>query len=127
MASEPGRQRRRFSRVAFHAPAELEVSGRKLEGEALDLSLKGALIALPPESPGNPGDSCNLAVQRGLGEVVVRMTGTIIHRNEGRVGIRCDEIDLESIEHLRRLVELNLGDDELLQRELAALVSDRDP
>ena len=32
-----------------------------------------------------------------------------------------DHIDLESISHLRRLVELNLGDSSLLERELAAL------
>jgi len=30
-------------------------------------------------------------------------------------------IDLDSISHLRRLVELNLGDEALLERELAAL------
>ncbi|MEZ1338698.1 cyclic di-GMP-binding protein MapZ, partial [Enterobacter hormaechei] len=32
----------------------------------------------------------------------------------------------DSISHLRRLVELNLGDEELLERELALLVSAHD-
>jgi hypothetical protein len=34
----------------------------------------------------------------------------------------CKEIDLDSISHLRRLIELNLGDQEELERELGALL-----
>jgi hypothetical protein len=30
------------------------------------------------------------------------------------------------VEHLRRLVEVNLGDEDVLHRELAALVAERD-
>ena len=37
------------------------------------------------------------------------------------LGLRCVDIDLDSITHLRRLVELNLGETELLERELSAL------
>ena len=37
------------------------------------------------------------------------------------VGMVCRHIDVDSISHLRRLVELNLGDEALLERELAAL------
>ena len=40
------------------------------------------------------------------------------------VGVRdAGHIGLESIEHLRRLIELNLGDPEELERELGALIS----
>ena len=37
------------------------------------------------------------------------------------IGFVCRHIDVDSISHLRRLVELNLGDEALLERELAAL------
>jgi hypothetical protein len=37
------------------------------------------------------------------------------------VGLHCRHIDIESLAHLRRLIELNLGDPALLERELAAL------
>jgi hypothetical protein len=53
------------------------------------------------------------------------MAGEVVHREWTLVGVRCVEIDLESISHLRRLVELNLGDAELLHRELSALVRPR--
>jgi hypothetical protein len=38
--------------------------------------------------------------------------------------LRCDSIDLDSITHLRRLVELNAGDPRELDRELAILIRD---
>ena len=40
---------------------------------------------------------------------------------QDHLGFVCRHIDLDSISHLRRLVELNLGDESLLERELAAL------
>jgi hypothetical protein len=53
------------------------------------------------------------------------MTGEIAHREGRQVGVRCLEIDLDSISHLRRLVELNVGDEAILHRELGALVRSR--
>jgi hypothetical protein len=50
------------------------------------------------------------------------MDGTVAHRERTRIGIRWHAIDLESIAHLRRLVELNLGGD--VRGELAALIGD---
>jgi hypothetical protein len=38
-----------------------------------------------------------------------------------RIGYRWEKIDLDSFSQLKRLVELNLGDPELLNRELSAL------
>jgi hypothetical protein len=48
----------------------------------------------------------------------VRLT----HDDHGHLGFVCEHIDLESIAHLRRLVELNLADHNELERELAALI-----
>ena len=43
------------------------------------------------------------------------------HAEAGRIGFRIEHIDMDSVAHLRRLVELNLGDPDLLKRDLAAL------
>lgn len=50
------------------------------------------------------------------------MLVTLAHQKDGLLGLQCREIDLDSITHLRRLIELNLGSSELLERELGALV-----
>jgi hypothetical protein len=36
-------------------------------------------------------------------------------------GFKCEHIDIDSISQLRRLVELNLGDSQMLERDLLAL------
>ncbi len=54
-------------------------------------------------------------------ETAITMSVNWRHNNKGQVGFECVHIDIDSISHLRRLVELNLGDDTLLERELAAL------
>ena len=47
-----------------------------------------------------------------------------MHVDGANVGLRCDNIDLDSITHLRRLVELNVGDHNILERDLASLIND---
>jgi hypothetical protein len=118
-------ERRRFSRIAFHRPAELEVKGKPTGCDLLDVSLKGALVEVPAGFADEVGTGCSLSIHLDAGDATIRMEGEIAHRQGEFVGVRCDEIDLESIAHLRRLVELNLGDDEVLHRELAALVAER--
>ena len=52
----------------------------------------------------------------------VQMQVRLTHDNHGQLGFVCEHIDLDSISHLRRLIELNLGDQEELERELGALL-----
>ena len=54
----------------------------------------------------------------------ISMWGTVVHIDDQQIGLRCDSIDLDSITHLRRLVELNSGDPAELEREISALISD---
>ena len=48
-----------------------------------------------------------------------------MHVEGHHVGLRCESIDLDSITHLRRLVEMNSGDSTILDREFASLVRER--
>lgn len=120
-------QRRRFNRVQFHEGASLLLADRRFACEVRDLSLKGALLACPGASSARRGDSCELILALDGGEVVA-MKGEIAHvattADNVQVGLVCREIDIDSITHLRRLLELNLGDAELLEREFAALQHD---
>lgn len=125
MRPSSGDERRRFSRISFHRPSELEVAGARASCEVLDLSLRGALVEAPPGFEPPSGAPCELLVRLDSGESRIRMAGEVAHREGRQVGVRCLEIDLDSISHLRRLVELNLGDEELLHRELGALVRSR--
>jgi hypothetical protein len=120
-------ERRQFWRASFHAPAQLSLPDAVLEAELLDISLKGALLELPAGSAVAPGQRCRLRLALGDVDVdaAIVMETTVAHVHRGRtVGLRCDAIDVDSITHLRRLVQLNAGDPALLERELSALLKD---
>ena len=121
----PADERRRFSRISFHRPAELDVRTARAACELLDVSLKGALVEAPPSFGADVGQACTLTIRLDAGDATIQMEGDIVHRQGRQLGVRCKEIDLDSIAHLRRLVELNVGDEELLHRELSALVGKR--
>ncbi len=116
-------QRRHYSRIGFHGRAQLLYEAQELPCEVLDLSLKGALISAANADEVGVGQRCLLELELNGGEAVVRMEGEIAHREADRIGLVCREIDLDSITHLRRLLELNLGDAELLNREFSAMIS----
>jgi hypothetical protein len=56
------------------------------------------------------------------GETEIRLQATVVHHQGERYGLVCQELDLDSATHLRRLLELNLGDESLLQREIGLLL-----
>jgi hypothetical protein len=115
---------RRFSRITFHTPALLDLPSGRVACQLQDISLKGALVEAEGKSV-KAGQTCTLVVQLDASDTVIRMDGEIAHVEGSRIGVKADEMDLDSIGHLRRLVELNLGDDALLHRELAALIEER--
>lgn len=117
--------RRQFWRAHFHSPVLLAMQGQVSEADLYDISLKGALVKVPADWAGKSGDHCQLRLNLAAG-MTISMGTTVTHVEGRRIGLRCDNIDLDSITHLRRLVELNAGDPDLLDRELSALVHEAD-
>lgn len=117
-------ERRHFSRIQFLSHAYLTTAGGGRHiGEIRDLSLKGALVAMPTGWQGRSGEGCRLDIPLNHSDTVVTLEGHLAHVDGALAGVRCESIDLDSISHLRRLVELNLGDSELLDRELSSLIA----
>ena len=116
--------RRQFSRIIFKAEARVHAEGKEFSVEILDISLKGALFR--PEKPVSIPAGTPAILQMRLDEMgtLIRMEGPITHARQDQFGLACHEIDLDSITHLRRLVELNLGDSSLLERELQHLLAE---
>lgn len=117
-------ERRKHSRIAFHAQATLVFPEKTIETVVLDLSLKGALVRLPAGSTAKDQAICKLHVHLNETQTEINMEARVVHVEGRYAGLRCLAIDLDSVTHLRRLVELNLGDPALLERELSALIGD---
>lgn len=119
------KERRHFWRAHFHSPVQLVRQGQLTEADLLDISLRGALVNVPAGWTGKIGDKYQLRLNLGA-EAVIGMQATVTHVDGRRIGLHCDKIDLDSVTHLRRLVELNAGDPDILDRELGALLQEND-
>ncbi len=115
-------ERRHFWRSVFHSPVLLRHDGGEQQARLLDLSLKGALLQVGPLWQGAMAQPCELQLDLGT-DVQISMRGAIAFVDGTHVGLRCDNIDLESIIHLRRLLELNAGTEYSLDRDLANLLA----
>jgi hypothetical protein len=118
----PYDERRRFSRITFHRPATFRAGATATTVGVLDVSLKGALLEVPTGLAAEPGARCSLTIHLDAGDALIQLDGEVAHHRGMRLGVRCTSIDLESVGHLRRVVELNLADENLLERELATLI-----
>ncbi len=117
-----GKNRRRFQRIVLKRPALLAADGRSWPGELLDISLRGALMhtgLTPLPAVGTQGMT-DIALSDDP-DFLIRMQMEVCRTDTQRIGLRVTGIDIEDACQLRRLVELNAGDAELLQRELEEL------
>ena len=117
-------ERRHFDRVATDKPLGLRLGDRQLQGKVLDISLRGLLFQADGDWYPALGAPVRASVQLDDDPAsVIQMDGEIAHVEGDRIGLRCISIDLESAGRLRRLVELNLADHRLLERNLVELVA----
>jgi len=113
-------EKRHFHRIFYHADAILSHQERNYPCKIIDLSLKGCLLSLEQPWTESNNDSYTLTLKLS-DEISIVMDLTMSHAEGQRVGFTCNHMDIDSISNLRRLVELNLGDSELLERDLTAL------
>lgn len=86
----------------------------------LDISLRGMLVEPPQNLDIDLNQPCAMALFLGE-EVSIHARVKIMHHDEDSWGLRWLQIDINSLKHLRRLLELNTSNPELLTRELADL------
>ena len=120
--------KRRFQRIPFDAQVRLRLTGAASEpiiGALRDISLKGALVVLGdtgriPEA----SSKGQLIVQLDQSDIVLTMDVEVAyyHAERHACGLNILTMDVDTASHLRRLVEVNLGDDAALQRELSNLI-----
>ncbi len=113
--------KRHFHRILYAADANLTGSEINKPCRVIDLSLKGCLLQF--DSPWDTASEDMLYTLRlKLSDSIeINMQLSISHVIGNEVGFKCEHIDIDSISQLRRLLELNLGDSTLLERDLLAL------
>ena len=117
-------ERRRFQRIAFDAPTELRQGERRWPVTLLDLSLKGLLIKRPEPWDADLSQDFEAIIHLNDKKTQVKMQVELRHDESTRLGFICLHIDIDSMTHLHRLVELNLADSTEMMRELRELIED---
>ncbi len=121
--AETTENKRRFTRVIHDSRVIINSPSKTWQTQLIDVSLKGALVTRPDGWEISPGDKFSINIELGENaDIVICMeVVAIAHTEENNIGFECLDIDVESISHLKRLMELNLGDSDLIHRELSAL------
>ncbi|MBF0266394.1 MAG: PilZ domain-containing protein [Gammaproteobacteria bacterium] len=115
---------RNFGRIHFDCLVKFEFDDSRLDCELVDISLKGALLHNCTGATPKNDTPCKLIIFLSEDHAIkIEMKGVVAHKNSNKIGILCNHIDLDSMTHLKRLVEVNIGQPELLDRELSKLVN----
>lgn len=114
--------RRHFTRIPFDAECELHSDRGSAVVQLIDISLRGALVESEQPLALEIGDQVELQLYLA-NDILITMPATLRHRQAPQYGFVADNLEIDSITHLRRLVELNLGDETLLEREMEQLIS----
>lgn len=120
--------KRRFKRIQFSADATLvfdDESQRKLTGRLTDISLKGALLKLDQELGDVQSEyagELTLTPEQGDISLQFHVSVAYVVPEKRLVGVNILSLDVDSAAHLKRLIEVNLGNSDDLQRELSHLI-----
>jgi hypothetical protein len=113
--------RRQFTRILFSIEANLVIENVPYTITIDDISLNGVLVSLTKVTPSLKDKTGVLTFSLNEGDSIVRMDVAVVYEKDLEIGLQCRAIDIDSVTHLRRLVELNLGDSEQLNKELSQL------
>ena len=111
---------RHFRRIPFEAEVTLNVGLDVWSGELLDVAMKGAMVGTETPLPLSLGAKCNLCISLAETPISLNFQAEVVHSEESRYGFKFISEDLETLTHLRKLIELNTGDAEATRSELSA-------
>ncbi len=112
-------ERRRFTRISFGGHCTIKKDGASHQATLLDISLKGALVQVTEKTIFEQDKPCDLEIMiNDAPHVALHLNVKMVHHQDDRIGMYFIATDIDSLTHLRRLIELNMGDADKTLREL---------
>ena len=113
-------ERRSYNRIPFNAEILMQCGHEEWSCNLLDISLKGMLVEPPDNLDINMDNPCGMALFLGE-DISIHARVNIIRSSDDNWGLKWLQIDDSSLQHLRRLIELNTSNPAMLMRELSEL------
>jgi hypothetical protein len=112
---------RKFYRADFKTHGYIILKDNvKLDFELINISLKGILVELQ-NHPLEMEESYDLRIKLASTDIEIKTIAVLVHEKDDKLGFYFKEIDLDSMIHLRRLLELNTPNEGEIEKELAFL------
>ena len=112
-------EKRHFRRIQLDSPVQIKQAGQTIQSTVVNISLKGVLIKDTDKALKHNINS-QLSIHLG-NNTDINMLARWDHSDRGCSGFHWIKLDIESMQHLRRLIELNNDDADELDRELGLL------
>ena len=115
------RDHRKFYRADFQTHGYIYLDeNNQIPFELVNISLKGILVKLD-SSELRSGEAYDLRIKLMSSDIEIITTSVLVHEDNDKKGFFFREIDLDSMIHLRRLLELNTPSEGEIERELSFL------
>lgn len=111
---------RQFRRIPFETEVHLAVGERSWTCRLLDIALKGALLESPAPLQLPPDTVASIAIPLPGSAISLEFQAILVHQQATHLGFKFVHENLETLTHLRTLLELNTGDAEGIRSELLA-------
>lgn len=119
-------ERRHFSRINFDGQCTVYYQQREYRAQLVDIGLSGIKIQASNELNFAVHESLHISISLTDSTACINLKASLVKHEHDLLHFKIDHMDIHSSGHLRRLLELNLGDASLLKRELHDLVNDSD-
>ncbi len=115
---------RRFSRVRCLENCTVETGSATSEVKLLDISLRGALVEHDSGLPVSRGDRWKITFRLNHSDIVLQFDAEVIHCHEMTAGVKFVEMDLDTLTHLRSLLEARTVNPDLVRHELGFMIDE---
>ncbi len=110
-------EQRQFQRIPFATVAMVTHAGHSHACDLSDLALQGTLVEARDGLPLRLGDECALSIFLPSTDQTMEFRGELVHHKNTAYGFCFTSEDDSTMAHLRRLLELNIGDSQRLDQE----------
>lgn len=108
---------RSFRRINFTTEADILLDNQAVRCTLVDLALQGALFSASNPLPVEIGEHYQLIIRLPASNLTLQFTAELIHQHGLFYGFIFRAEDSDTMGHLRRLLELNIGDSNETERE----------
>jgi hypothetical protein len=115
------KEHRRFNRADLHTKGFFHFDEMEIDFKIKNISLNGVLVETENIEKLPINSEVSLFILLSSSDIQIRTSAILLHIEGKKLGFQFEEIDVESMIHLRRLVELNSLTPDEIAKELPFL------